>query len=368
MADVACTIMRGGTSKGVFFEGEALPADPFERDALLLRLMGSPDARQIDGLGGADPLTSKIVIMEPDAPDGCDATYTFGQVGIEEAYVRYTANCGNLSAAAAVYAIEQGMVPVSVGDTTTVRLYNSNTDRVLTMHVPTDGRGYVAEGDFGIAGVPGSGSEIRLDFAATVGANTGQLLPLGAPTVTIDVPALGHEVDVSVVDVAKVTMFFRAEAIGLKGTEGPDDLSDEQLRMFWHIRDIAADQLGFGPEVGHLPTPVAVAPATDYTAYGSRVLVGADSMDFCARRVIGPPPRMHKAFAGTGATCTAVAAVTGGTVVNELMPAGHQGLVRLGHPTGVMPLHARYGPDGELAEASFSRTARRLLDGVAHVR
>lgn len=369
MLTIPCTIMRGGTSKGVYFKLEDLPADPEARDRVLLRAMGSPDARQIDGLGGADPLTSKIVIMGRDAPDGCDATYTFGQVGIEEAYVRMTANCGNLSAAAAVYVIEEGWVPVSGGPTTRVRLYNSNTDRVLVMDVPTDADGFVEQGDFTIAGVPGTGSEILLDFAATAGGNTGALMPLGAPRITIDVPLLGSSIDVSVFDVGKPTLFFRAEEIGLKGTEGPDDLSDADFARFWAIRDVAADMLGFGPEVGHLPTPVAVAPPTTYSAYGTGEVIDAAQMDFCARRVIGPPPRMHKAFAGTGATCTAVAAVTHGSVVHELRGTWprEQDLVRLGHPTGVMPLRARYGEQGDLEVAAFSRTARRILDGIVRV-
>jgi len=366
---IPCTIMRGGTSKGVYFRLEDLPEDPGTRDRVLMRAMGSPDARQIDGLGGADPLTSKIVIMSKEAPEGCDATYTFGQVGVEEPYVRFTANCGNLSAAAAAYVVEEGWVDIADGPRTRVRLYNSNTDRVLVMDVPTDGARFVEEGDFAIAGVPGTGSEILLDFAATAGGNTGSLLPLGAARISIDVPLLGTSIDVSVLDVGKPTMFFRAEEIGLTGTEGPDDLTEQDFARFWAIRDVAADMLGFGPEVGHLPTPVAVAPPTDYLTYGSREHITADMVDFCARRVIGPPPKMHKAFAGTGATCTAVAAVTPGSVVHELRGdrPREDDLVRLGHPTGVMPLRARYSESGELEVAAFSRTARRILDGVVRV-
>lgn len=367
MAAIPCTIMRGGTSKGVYFLRQSLPDDPAERDRLLLRIMGSPDARQIDGLGGADPLTSKIVIMDKAAPPGCDATYTYGRVSVLESHIGYATNCGNLSAAAAVYAIEEGMVPVVPGTTmTTVRLYNSNTDRVLVINVPTDGKGYIADGDYHIDGVPGTGSEIRLDFAATAGANIGRLLPLGAPTVPVRVPALNREIDVSVIDVAKTTLFVRAEDIGLVGNELPDEVPDEKVDALWQIRDAVGEMLGLGEDKKHIPTPVAVAPPRDYRAYGSGRLVEAGEMDFCVRAVGRRGHGMSKASSGTGAICTAAAAVTRGTVVNGLMANTDGPLVRLGHASGIMPLRARYGSDGALAEASFSRTARRLMDGLAY--
>ncbi|HWA19449.1 MAG TPA: PrpF domain-containing protein [Devosia sp.] len=367
MVRIPCTIMRGGTSKGVYFRSDALPTDAAERDRLLLRIMGSPDARQIDGLGGADPLTSKIVIMDPKAPEGCDATYTYGRVSVLEPYIGYATNCGNLSAAAAVYAIEEGFVPVAKGaESTPVRLYNSNTDRVLVIHVPTDGKSYVAEGDFHIDGVPGTGSEIRLDFSATAGANIGKLLPLGAPTVPVHVPRLGRSIDVSVVDVAKTTLFVRAEDLGLRGNEMPDAVSSETVETLWSVRDAVGQMLGLGEDKKHIPTPVAIGPAQDYVAFGGSRAVSSAEMDFCARAVGRRGHGMAKASSGTGAVCTAAAAVTRGTIVNAHMANPDGPLVRIGHASGILPLRASYGADGQLKEALFSRTARRLMDGFAY--
>jgi 2-methylaconitate cis-trans-isomerase PrpF len=366
MAALACTLMRGGTSKGVFIHRRELPDGADERDALLLRLMGSPDRRQIDGLGGADPLTSKVVIMDADAPDGCDATYTYGRVSVLEPHIGWSTNCGNLSAAAAVFAIEEGFtVAATDAPYTTVRLFNTNTGTVLVVHVPTDGSGFVPEGDTAIAGVPGTGSAIRLDFAATVGANTGTLLPLGAPVVEIEVS--GRAVEVSVVDVAKPAVFVRAEDVGLTATIHPDDATNEQVSTLWAIRDAVADLLDLGPEAAHIPTPVAVGPPAGYRAFGSGDVITADTVDVCARAAGRRGHGLAKTSAATNAVCGAVAAVTPGTVVHRVR-GGDGSLVRLGHASGVMPLVARYADDGSLAEASFVRTARRLMDGVAYVR
>ena len=365
MAAVACTLMRGGTSKGVFIRRRELPDDPRERDALLLRLMGSPDRRQIDGLGGADPLTSKVVIMDRDAPGGCDATYTYGRVSVLEPHIGWTTNCGNLSAAAAVFAIEEGFVPVATdAPYTTVRLFNTNTGTVLVVHVPTDGTGFVPEGGVAIAGVPGTGSAIRLDFAATVGANTGALLPLGSATVELEV--LGRRIDVSVVDVAKPAVFVAADDVGLAATTHPDDATGEQVRALWEIRDAVGDLLGLGPEAAHIPTPVAVGPPARYRAFGSGEVIAADAVDVCARAAGRRDHGLARTSAATNAVCAAVAAVTPGTVVHRVR-GGDGDVVRLGHASGVMPLVARYAEDGTLTEASFVRTARRLMDGVAYV-
>src|SRR6266852_6162821 len=218
---IKCVMMRGGTSKGVFFDEKALPADAKERERLVLSLMGSPDPRQIDGLGGADPLTSKICIIGPGAAHGADVDYTFGQVGIEESFVAFTTNCGNLSAAVGVYAIEEGYVAPQE-PITTVRIYNTNTRQILLAHVPVRSGRPAVIGDYAIPGVPGTGAEIRLDFSQTTGSTTGKLLPTGNRRDVLFVPKLGQSVEVSIVDVAKPTLFFRAEAIGITGTEAPD--------------------------------------------------------------------------------------------------------------------------------------------------
>jgi 2-methylaconitate cis-trans-isomerase PrpF len=362
---IKCVIMRGGTSKGVFFDERALPRDAKERERLILSLMGSPDPRQIDGLGGADPLTSKICIIGPGAAHAADVDYTFGQVGIEEPFVSFTTNCGNLSAAVGVYAIEEGYVAASE-PVTTVRIYNTNTRQILLAHVPVRSGRPAVIGDYAIPGVPGTGAEIRLDFSQTTGSTTGKLLPTGNRRDRLFVPELGRAIEVSIVDVAKPTLFFRAEDLGLRGTESPDQLTPDLLEHFWAIRAAAAEAIGLGRS-SRMPTPVAVAPPASYTDYMTKNEILAEAMSFTARRVLGPPPRAHKAFAATGAVCTAVAAQLEGTVLHDVYVDRGGGIVRIGHPTGVFPVHATVGADGAVREVSYSRTARRLMEGQAYV-
>lgn len=364
-AAIKCVIMRGGTSKGVFFNEQALPRDPEQRERLILSVMGSPDPRQIDGLGGADPLTSKICIIGSGAAHGADVDYTFGQVGIEEPFVALSTNCGNLSAAVGVYAIEEGFVAARE-PVTSVRIYNTNTRQILLAHVPVRAGAPQVGGDYAIPGVPGTGAEIRLDFSQTTGSTTGKLLPTGNRRDSLFVPELGRAIEVSILDVAKPTLFFRAEDVGTTGTESPDQFTPQLLDLFWAIRGAAAEAIGL-PRGSRMPTPVAVAPPTSYTDYMTKKEIPASQMSFAARRVLGPPPRAHKAFAATGAVCTAVAAQLPGTVLHDVCADRGHNIVRIGHPTGVFPVHARLAPDGTVLEASYSRTARRLMEGQAYV-
>jgi len=362
---VPCTIMRGGTSKGLFFLESDLPADPQLRERILLEAMGSPDPRQIDGLGGADTLTSKIVIVSKSTAPGIDLNYTFGQVGIDLPYVSYSANCGNLSAAVGTFAIQEGLIK-AVEPVTTVHIFNTNTRQVLVSRIPVSGGQPKVNGECAIAGVPGTGAEIQLDFARTKGATTGSLLPSGNVIDEIFVPELGKSIAVSIVDVAKVTMFFHARDIGIRGTETPDEFTPEILNRFWAIRNAGAKHIGLPPE-SRLPHPVSVIAPADYINYMTKSTVRADEVSFVARRVGGPPPRLHKAFAATGAVCTAVAANMPGTVVHQVARRFDDHVVRIGHPTGVFPVITRINADGEITEAAYTRTARRIMDGTVYV-
>ena len=364
---IPAVYMRGGTSKGVFFHEDDLPADAAERERVLLAVMGSPDPRQIDGLGGADNLTSKIVIIAKSKRPDADVDYTFGQVGIDLPYVSYSANCGNLSAAVGVFAIEEGLID-AIAPVTRIRIFNTNTQQLLVSYVPIDGQGMPAvEGDYAIAGVPGTSGEIRLDFSATKGASTGKLLPSGNVTDELYVPELGRSIMVSFVDVAKATMYFHARDAGIRGTESPEEFTPEILNRFWAIRNAGAAYVGLSPE-SRLPHPVSVLEPTDYTNFMTKETVSKKEVSFVARRVGGPPPRLHKAFAATGAVCTAVAAVLPGTIVHQVAQQFSDGVVRIGHPTGVFPVRIAMGADGEIREASYSRTARRIMEGTAWVR
>ncbi|MDD9925103.1 MAG: methylitaconate delta2-delta3-isomerase, partial [Rhodospirillaceae bacterium] len=192
---VRCVILRGGTSKGVYLRASDLPADPTLRENAILSIFGSPDKRQIDGLGGADPLTSKVCIIGPPPADnpravGAHLTYTFGQVEIDEPSVDFRSLCGNLTSGVGAFAIWENMVePVS--PVTTVRIYNTNLDRMLTCEVPVEGERPVEKGDYAIPGVPGTGAKIQVDFADTAGSSTGALLPTGNAMDRLDVPGLG---------------------------------------------------------------------------------------------------------------------------------------------------------------------------------
>jgi hypothetical protein len=356
--------MRGGTSKGVFLRGESLPPDSIGRDALLLAIMGSPDLRQIDGLGGATTRTSKIVILDPAADDSADINYTFGQVQIDGAHVSYAGNCGNLSAAVGAYAILEGYVR-PVEPVTTVRVYNTNSKRILNLQVPVANGEPLVDGDQEIAGVPSPGAAIWLDFSATAGATTGRVLPTGNPRDRVFVPELGKEIEISIVDVAKATLFFHASDVGLRGTEGAADFGPDVLARIWAVQQASAPLAGIAPESG-LPTPVCIAPAETYVADGGTTILESD-VDLLARRVVGPPPALHTAFAATGAVCLGAAARIPGTVVNEVCrPAVEDSeLIRIGHPSGVFPVQATVDADGTIRKAAFVRTARRLMKGVA---
>ncbi|WP_161784917.1 PrpF domain-containing protein [Hoeflea sp. BAL378] len=359
------TLMRGGTSKGVFFNEADLPLDRFQREAFILSALGSPDPRQIDGIGGADILTSKVCVIGPGRAFDADVTYEFIQVGIDKPTLGYGANCGNLSSAVGAYAIEAGFVRASDPETT-VRIYNTNTRQILTAIVPTLNGMPRVRGSFAISGVPGYGAEVRMDYSRTIGASTGALLPTGNLRDTLYVPELGEHVEMSIVDIGKAACFFRAEVVGIKGTEGPAGLSQEQMNRFLAIRKVAAVASGL-PEDSSFPSAVAVIPATDYQTELTKAPIRAEDVSFVARQVAGPPPSLHKAYASTTAICTAAAAVLPGTVLAGLSSPIHGDVVKIGHPSGVFPVRISIAADGTVREASYSRTARKLLEGQVFV-
>ncbi|HEV2283114.1 MAG TPA: PrpF domain-containing protein [bacterium] len=365
---IRCVLMRGGTSKGVFLSEADLPAERAARDRAILALFGSPDPRQIDGLGGADILTSKVAIIGPPTRPDADVDYTFGQVSIREPVVDYDINCGNLSAAVGVYAIEEGFIRASE-PVTSVRVHNTNTAKVFVAHVPVRDGAPAVEGDTVIDGVPGSGAEIVLDFTGTVGAVTGRLLPTGQPLDRLNVPALGGSVEASIVDVANLCVFVAAADVGMTGAEGPADFTAAHLRALIAVKDAAAAHLRVSAD-GLVPLPIAVAPPAAYHTFAGRD-VSADDVDLLARLAGGRPPMLHKTFPGTAATCTAVAARIAGTVTAAASArARHSREIRIGHPGGVMPARAWVsdGPPWTVREAGYFRTARRLLEGHALVR
>ena len=243
---IRCMVMRAGTSKGVYLLENDLPQDPAEREQVILKIFGSPDPRQIDGLGGADPLTSKVAIIGPPSVEGADVDYTFGQVEIHEAKVHFNGNCGNISAGVGPFAILMGLVKARE-PVTTVRVYNTNSRKILVEEVPMEDGEPAVYGDFAIPGVPGTGAEIRIDFSQTVGSITGKLLPTGNPVDEVDVPGYGV-IRMSFVDMANPLVFVRAKDLGLTGTETPAEVDEnpETLKMLEACRG----EIGLCPKGG----------------------------------------------------------------------------------------------------------------------
>jgi 2-methylaconitate cis-trans-isomerase PrpF len=370
-------VMRGGTSRALFVMRGELPAGAVDRDRAILRMYGSPDVRQIDGLGGADPLTSKLAIIGPATRPDADVDYTFGQVSITEPFIDYAGNCGNISAAVGPYAIDEGLVD-AVEPITTVRIHQTNTDSILIAQVPVKNGKAAVEGDYHIAGVPGTGAQIALDFSDTAGAVTGKLLPTGNPVDRLDVPGLGP-IDISIVDAGTPCIFVRAQDMGLTGIETPGEIdADRDLNeRIERTRGTAAAKVGIveswedaAKKSPYLPFFALVSPPSDYVAFTTGQTVQAADVDFVARLLF--MLRMHKAYPVTGTVCTGAAAKIPGTLVYEVArPASRQQTVtRIGHPAGVISVDAQVRETGEgpqLVRAALGRTARRLMEGYAFV-
>lgn len=374
---IRAVIMRGGTSKAVFLMDNELPKDPKVRDRVILALYGSPDPRQIDGLGGADPLTSKLAIIKPsDSPDA-DIDYNFGQVVIDRPYVDYSNNCGNISSAVGPFAIDEGLVQAKE-PVTTVRIFNVNTQKIIEAEVPVKYGKALTRGDYSIAGVPGTGAKIMLNFLDSGGAKTGKLLPTGNRKDLIRLES-GQELEVSIVDAANPAVFLKAADLGLTGKELPGDINNRPqiLSTLAEIRSIVAEKLGFvadrreaAEKSPAIPKIAFVAEPADYVDVNGNN-VRAKEISLTARTL--SMGKMHKAYAVTGGICTATCALLKGTVVNELVRAEalESGVVHLGHPSGVMEfkilLEDNPGVEPHLVKAGVARTARRLMDGYAYV-
>ncbi len=364
---VPFVMMRGGTSKALFVSGAELPPAGQRRDAMILALFGSPDPRQIDGLGGADILTSKLAIIDPPTRLDADLDFTFAQVSISEPVVDYDINCGNISAAVGAYAVDEGIVPATE-PVTTVRIHNTNIGRMLVAEVPVRGGLAAIEGDAVVDGVPGSGAPIALDYSGTAGGITGSLLPTGGPEVILDT-ACGP-VAASIVDLANLCVFVVADDVGMTGSEGPGGVTDAQMDAIAAVKTAAAHLLDMSPD-GLTPIPAVVAPPAVYENYTTGADVPAESFDLLARVIGGRPPMMHKAYPGTAAACTAVAASIPGTTVHRVAKGPIDGVLTIGHTSGTMRVGVRVrdGVEGWVVEhAAYDRTARRLAEGTAYVR
>jgi hypothetical protein len=367
-------LIRGGTSKGVFINAADLPHDPVRRDKVVLSIFGSPDARQINGLGGADPLTSKVAIVSRSERDDCDVEYLFGQVGIDKAEIGYLNNCGNLSSAVGLFAVESGLLETSVGEMT-VRIFNVNTGkRILADMQIADGQ-VVTDGDFHIDGVPGTGAPIRLTFCEPAGAVTGSLLPTGNALDTIHLDS--GEIEVSIVDCGNLYTFVPAPVLGLSGDESAADIEsrDGIGETMDAMRSAVSNKL---VEVGAITEEKGLA-----LRKGLKVAIVADGKSVTASdgqerntdvvsRILNPG-KVHKSFAVTGAVAMAGAAAIADSVVGRLLSpmeaTGEQG-VTIGHPQGAIDAEVQYElNDSQVAitGATVYRTARCIMRGVAYL-
>ncbi len=346
---IPCTLMRGGTSKGPFFLASDLPTDVALRDRVLLAVMGSPDARQIDGIGGADPLTSKVAIISRSARSGIDVEYLFAQVSIDRPLVDVSPNCGNMLAGVGPFAIERGLVS-SRDPITPVTIYMVNTGNLAVVHVPTPGGEVTYEGVASIAGVPGSSAPIRIDFLNTAGSVCGALLPTGSPLDRID------GIDATLIDNGMPVVVLRAADFGKSGYETPAELdADKKFKLrLEQIRLLAGERMGLGDVRSKvIPKMTLVAPPRDGGDVATRTFI---------------PHKCHAAIGVLGAVTVGTACVLRGSVAFNIVPTRDGAVKRLSveHPSGEFSLQiGTEEQNGELkvVRSSLIRTARALFSG-----
>ncbi|WP_168390791.1 MULTISPECIES: 2-methylaconitate cis-trans isomerase PrpF [Acinetobacter] len=382
---IAATYMRGGTSKGVFFKLDDLPVEaqvPGKiRDQLLLRVIGSPDpyGKQIDGMGGATSSTSKTVILAKSSQPEHDVDYLFGQVAIDQPFVDWSGNCGNLTAAVGAFAINQGLVDadkIPENGLCTVRIWQKNIQKTIIAHVPiTDGQ--VQEtGDFELDGVTFPAAEVQIEFLdpADDGEEGGAMFPTGNVVDTFVVPDVGT-FQATFINAGIPTIFLNADEIGYSGTELQDDINSnpEALARFEKIRAYGAKQMGLIDDVAeaakrqHTPKIAFVARPQNYTASSGKN-IQAEDVDLLVRAL--SMGKLHHAMMGTAAVAIGTAAAVPGTLVNLAAGGGEREAVRFGHPSGTLRVGAQAVQENgqwQVKKAVMSRSARVLMEGWVRV-
>lgn len=342
--------MRGGTSKGGYFLKDDLPTDTEARDALLLSVMGSPDSRQIDGMGGADPLTSKVAVVSASDRPGIDVDYLFLQVFVDRPTVTDAQNCGNILAGVAPFAIERGMVPAQP-DTTPVTIFMENTGQVAVAQVPTPGGGVSYAGAARIDGVPGTGAALPITFRDTAGSSCGALFPSGRELDRID------GLDVTLIDNGMPCVILRGADLGISGHETPDVLeANAPLRARLEaIRHVAGPMMNLG-DVSNTSVPkmTMISPAAQGGAISTRTFI---------------PHRCHTSIGVLGAVSVATACLTPGALGHDprLANGAARAELSIEHPTGELTLVGHLDA-GDVTRVEVVRTARKLMDGTVFPR
>ncbi len=342
-----CMWMRGGTSKGGYFLKHDLPADAGERDAFLLRVMGSPDPCQIDGMGGADPLTSKVAVVSRSEREGIDVDYLFLQIFVDQAIVSDAQNCGNILAGVGPFSLERGLVLASEGETR-IAIYMENTGQVAVATVQTPGGNVSYDGEAAIDGVPGTAAPVPLEFRDTAGSSCGALLPSGN---AVD---LVNGVGVTLIDNGMPCVVMKAADLGITGYEDRDwlDANAELKARIEAIRLAVGERMNLGDvREKSVPKMMLVAPPK---AGGA----------ICVRSFI--PHRAHATIGVLGAVSVASACLIPGSPAAEVavVPVGSRKVLSVEHPTGEMSCVLEVDGAGTVASAALLRTARKLMDGV----
>lgn len=382
---IPATYMRGGTSKGVFFRLEDLPAAAREpgaaRDALLLRVIGSPDpyGKQIDGMGGATSSTSKAVILSPSTRPDHDVDYAFGQIAIDQAFVDWSGNCGNLTAAVGAFAISNGLVDaarIPRDGLCTVRIWQTQIAKTIIAHVPMCDGQVQESGDFELDGVTFPAAEVQIEFLdpADDGEDGGAMFPTGNPVDELDVPGVGT-FKATLINAGIPTIFVNAADIGYTGTELQGAINEDRkaLAMFETIRAHGAVRMGLIRDIAeaatrqHTPKIAFVAPPVSYVASSGKSVDAAD-IDLVVRAL--SMGKLHHAMMGTAAVAIGTAAAIPGTLVNLAAGGGARNAVRFGHPSGTLRVGAEAKQiDGTwtVTRAVMSRSARVLMEGAVRV-
>ncbi|MGE6388086.1 2-methylaconitate cis-trans isomerase PrpF [Pseudomonas sp. NPDC078416] len=373
---IPAVYMRGGSSKGVFFLDKDLPPAGQERDAVLLRVIGSPDVygKQIDGMGGATSSTSKVVIIGKSSREDCDVDYLFGAPAIETPVIDWSGNCGNLSSAVGPYAISEGLVDAPRDGIAVVRIWQANIQKRIIAHVPMRNGEVQEEGDFVLDGVGFPAAEIVLEFLKP-GGSDGSILPTGNAVDELDIPGIGI-MPVTLLNAGNPTIFLEADRVGLNGTETQDQVNGdaELLARCETIRAHCTVAMGLAATAEeatrlrpHTPKLCFVARPQSYQAAGGKFVEPAD-IDVIAR--ILSMGKLHHAITGTGAVAVAVAAALDGTLVNRIVGEIGDRQVRMGHTAGSVAVGAKTVlEDGgwSVDKAVMSRSARRLMEGWVRV-
>lgn len=383
---IPATYMRGGTSKGVFFRLQDLPAAAqvpgAARDALLLRVIGSPDpyGKHTDGMGGATSSTSKTVILSKSSVPDHDVDYLFGQVAIDKAFVDWSGNCGNLSAAVGAFAISGGLVDASrvpKDGIAIVRVWQANIAKTIIAHVPMTNGEVQETGDFELDGVTFPAAEVQLEFmdpAAEEEGGGGAMFPTGQLVDDLEVPGVGT-LKATMINAGIPTIFINAEAIGYKGTELQDDINSDPkaLALFETIRAYGAVRMGLIKHIDeaakrqHTPKVAIVAKPAAYVSSSGKQ-INATDIDLLVRAM--SMGKLHHAMMGTAAVAIGTAAAIPGTLVNLAAGGGERDAVRFGHPSGTLRVGAQASQiNGEwsVIKASMSRSARVLMEGTVRV-